>query len=95
MANCTYDDCLKAPIPGKCFYFCIYQILLKANPQEKISILRFTEDTAQRIFEAFNTYHARNYKELVERLSSSQIEELLGVFRNITQAQLDYFAKSI
>ncbi|HEY4064130.1 MAG TPA: hypothetical protein VGM30_19625 [Puia sp.] len=92
MANCTYNECLKAPIPEKCFYFCIYQILLKANPQEKVSVLGFSRETAERIFKAFNTYHAKNYEQMVENLSSSQIEELVRIFRTITQAQLDYFA---
>lgn len=92
MANCKYDDCLKAPIPEKCFFFCIYQILLKANPQEKVSVLGFSPPTAQSIFKAFNTFHAGNYEELIARLSSSEIGELLRIFRGVTQEQLDYFA---
>jgi len=92
MTNCNYDDCLKAPIPENCFLFCIYQILLRANPQEKVSVLGFSPATAQSIFRAFNTFHARNYEELITRLSPSEIGELLRIFRNVTQQQLDYFA---
>ena len=92
MATCTYNDCLKAPIPEKCFYFCIYQILLKANPQDKVSVLRFSHSTAESIFAAYNTFRASNYEELFQHLSAAEINETLGIFRNITQAQLNYFA---
>ena len=86
-------NCLKAPIPEKCFYFCVYQILLRANPEEKVSILGFSPNTAQSIFRAFNTFRVTNYEELIRHLLSEEINETLRIFRNITQDQLDYFSQ--
>lgn len=92
MAQCTYKDCLIAPIPDDCFFFCIYQILLRANPEEKVSILRMTRSTAESIFRAFNTFRVSNYEELISRLSRNETSEILRVFRNVTQEQLNHFA---
>lgn len=91
MAGCSYNDCLIAPIPEKCFYFCIYQILLRANPNEKREILKISDGTSERIFEAFNLFRVNTFEELARYLNPVQLQEVNTVFRNVTQEQLNYF----
>jgi hypothetical protein len=91
MATCTYKDCLKAPIPSKCFFYCIHQILQKATPDEKVNIIGLSHTTAQSIYSAINRYSPRDFQELTQYLEPLQIEEIIRVFRIITQNQLDHF----
>jgi hypothetical protein len=80
-----------APIRETCFSFCAFQILLRANPEEKISVLGFSPDTARNIFRIFNTFKASNYTELIEHLSSSEKDEIFRIFNSISQEKLNYF----
>lgn len=89
MSNCSQKDCLKAPIPSRCFFYCIHQILLKATPDQKRNVLKLQPATATAIFNAINTHHPKDFQELAEYLESVQLEEIIRVFRMITQEQLD------
>lgn len=89
MANCSYADCLIAPIPSKCFLFCIHQILSRATPKQKRTILRLAPTTAESVFRAYNSRSISSFEELAESLNSSQVREILDIFRNITQEQLN------
>lgn len=86
-----YRDCLEIPIKEECFDYCMYEILLRANSQEKENILYISKQTAEAVFYAFNTLRVRDFNGLAAALTADQLDELRRIFRNLTQAQLDYF----
>ena len=90
---CTLKDCLSAPIKTECFYFCIFQILAIATPEDKRKVLKINASTAERIFFVFNNYSPTNYDDLSKHLEQFQNEEVIQVFRNITQSQLNHFSR--
>lgn len=87
-----YRDCLQLPIKKECFDYCMYEILLRANPKEKKDILHISAPTAEAVFYAFNTLRVSNFAGLAAALTANQLSELRQIFSNLTQAQLDYFA---
>lgn len=92
MADCLFErDCLSAPFPEKCFFYCIEQILRRANPSEKRNILRISDSTADAIFAAYQRFTINSFEDLATRLTPMQVEEIIRVFRNISQDQLNHF----
>ena len=94
MANCDPKrDCLRIPIPPKCFEFCIEQILRVATPEEKITVLGMDENLAHIIFNAYNygKRPIRSFDDLKQELSEVQINNIKLIFNNLTQIQLNHF----
>lgn len=92
MADCQFErDCLSAPFPEKCFFYCIEQILRRANPSEKRNILKISGPTADAIFAAYQSFAISGFEDLANRLSTIQVEEIIRTFRTISQEQLNHF----
>ena len=95
MAKCKpKKDCLKFPIPPKCFKFCIEQILRVARPADKIEVLGMNENLAEAIFRAYNYGpRIRSFDDLAKSLNTSQVEQIINIFENMSQSQLDFFSR--
>jgi hypothetical protein len=84
-------NCTILPWSDDCFNVCIEKILRKATPEQKRNILHIRADTASAIFNAYQRYSINSFEDLAEHLSLLQIQEIISVFRNLTQEQLNYF----
>ena len=93
MARCDpQKDCLKIPIPPKCFDFCVEKILSVATPEDKVKVLGMDKDLAHNIFHAYNSgRRIRSFRDLERKLSPTQIKRIRVVFLNLNQKQLNYF----
>lgn len=92
MAACIFErDCLSAPFPEKCFFYCIEQILRRASHSQKRNILKISNTTADAIVAAYQKYTITKFEDLTTHLTIDELEEIIRVFRTITQQQLDYF----
>lgn len=88
--QCDYErDCLKAPIPEKCFYFCINSILKRITPQQKQDILGIGQELAGKLFRIYNSRNISSFSNLKAHLTPTEIASLIDIFQNITQDQLD------
>lgn len=92
MADCLFErDCLSAPFPEKCFFYCIEQILRRVNPSQKRNILKISNTTADAIVAAYQKYTINKFEDLATHLTADELVEIIRVFRTITRQQLDYF----
>lgn len=87
-------DCLKAPIPQKCFNFCIYQILKSANRDEKQFVIGLSYECSNAIYYTFSNHSINSFDDLAHWLSDEHIVELIERFKKIAQVQVDYFHSS-
>lgn len=90
--DCEFKrDCLRSPIPDKCFYFCIFQILQSANKDEKQFVIGLSRECSEAIYSAFNNFSLNRYEDLETRLTNEHSIEVIERFKKITQLQIDYF----
>jgi hypothetical protein len=92
MADCQFErDCLSAPIPDKCFFYCVEQILRRANPSQKRNVLKISGPTADAIFAAYQRFSINSFEDLANHINPVQLEEVIRIFRNVSQEQLNHF----
>ena len=91
MTKCTYNDCLSAPIKPECFDPCVFEILSRSKLEQRLEILKISRRTAELIFFIFHDLHPKNYYQLAKHLNDNQNQEIIKVFKNITQEQLNHF----
>src|SRR6476660_583938 len=94
MTTCNYDrDCSKVPFPSKCVEYCLERLLRTATLEETQLILGLDTNTAEAIFNTYNTTSVNSFEDLRNRLTTEQVANLINKFKQINQSQLNYFRR--